>query len=162
MQSHYTIPTIGKPSSIPSGIEPDLRPSQGRVRAGTLQGRSLSAVDLPGVEPGLHGTPYRHPPVGTQAHRTQTVPRPGIEPGPRPSESRVMTVSLPGHRGQWPERGSNPHASRHGLLRTACTTCFTTWPSLSPTVDRGGSRTLISWLQASCLPVRRHAQDLRH
>jgi hypothetical protein len=58
-----------------SGIEPDLRPSQSRVRTGTPRGCSPSAaVDLPGLEPGLHGSPNRHPPVGTQAHPSTSTP----------------------------------------------------------------------------------------
>src|SRR5262249_17489015 len=56
--------------------------------------------------------------------------------------------------------GVEPSTPRdgHGLLRPACLPFPP--PGHSRTVDRGGNRTLIGWLPASCLPVRRHAQDL--
>ncbi|SRR5579884_3325162 len=81
-----------------------------------------------------------------------------LNPPPRPSQGRMLadyttnTISL----GAVTREGLEPSRhGGHGLLRTAC---LPVPPPGQMRVDRGGNRTLIGWLQASCLPVRRHAQ----
>jgi hypothetical protein len=80
-----------------SGIEPDLRPSQSRVRAGTLRGQQHSQWTYRDSNPDctVRRTgilPLEHRPI------LQPVPRPGVEPGQRPSDGRLMSVSPPGHK----------------------------------------------------------------
>src|SRR5262249_19396257 len=84
------------------GIEPGLRPSQSRVRSGTLRGRT--ALTLGGdQEP-------RIVPLDSRASR------PGFEPGPGLSKSPVLSVTPPG----WDEEPTTGFAPAWTGLRDRC------------------------------------------
>jgi len=85
------------------GIEPGLRPSQGRVRIRHTP-RTMSSIPRRGVEPRLADSKSA---VLVHHTRKAQVARPGIEPGLRASEALVRSGTLTGQVFQYLDLESN-------------------------------------------------------
>ena len=95
-------PTHEQCSMSSPGVEPGLRPSQGRVRIPhtprTVADRSRSPARESNPAWRLRTPPcFRH--TREDSCLEPVMPSPGVEPGLRPSEGRVRSVTLQGQNG---------------------------------------------------------------
>ena len=120
------------------GIEPGPRPSQSRVRSGTLQGH---VVQQPAEEsnPVLQNRSLPCNPAHSQA--VLLAARPGIEPGPTASEADMLSGTPTGHiviEGHY-VRSTQPSRLASTLITTLVSKSTPTW-TRTRTKTLGGSR----------------------
>jgi hypothetical protein len=86
----------------------------------------------PGVEPGLRPSQGRVPPPHPEDVAFQPVSPPGIEPGPRPSEGRVLPAHPGDVKGRrWGSHPHRPHYEC-GAFLTRATPAQCVWRELNP------------------------------